>query len=100
MTDDTTEQANPGDEPSAARPAAPVERRLWRHAGARAAGWLRAFWYGFQRLFGLDSCPIEQGPGAWRPPSPPSPTGRAHHGSDKGGGGEAPEPRSGRGTSS
>jgi len=62
---------------------------------ARIAGWLRGFWYRFQRLFGLDSCPIDQGPGSWRPPNPPSPGGRAHRGSDD----EAPETRSGRGTS-
>jgi hypothetical protein len=39
-----------------------------RTVRARAAGVLRGFWYGFVRLFGLGSCPIDQGPGAARPP--------------------------------
>jgi len=53
-----------------------------KSTAARTADWLRRFWYGFQRLFGLNSCPIDQGPGAWRPPNPPSPPGREHHHSD------------------
>jgi len=41
-----------------------TRRALW----PRAARWLRSFWYGFLRLFGLDSCPIDQGPWAGRRP--------------------------------
>jgi len=99
MTGHTTNRTNPADGPSQPRPPSPVERPFRRRAVARAAGRLRAFWYGFQRVFGLDSCPIEQSPGAWLPPDGPSPTGRAHHGSDNGAAGAAPSVRHGRGTS-
>lgn len=93
----STEKPSPAGGPSEPRPATPVGRPLRRRAAARAASWLRGFWYGFQRLFGLDSCPIDQGPGAWRPPEPPSTSGRAHGGSNSEAAREAP--RSVRGKS-
>jgi hypothetical protein len=96
MADKTTEQASPGVGPSAPRPASPAGRTFWQRAGARAVGWLRGFWYGFQRLFGLDSCPIDQVPGAGRPPGPPSPTDRVHHGSQNSAADRAPAVRSDR----
>jgi hypothetical protein len=97
MTDDTAGQTSPADGPSEPRPPTPAERPLPRRAAARTAGRLRGFWYGFQRLFGLDSCSIEPGPGARRPPAPPSATGRAHQGWDDGAPREGPGVRSGRG---
>lgn len=96
MTDDATNPGDPAGSPSAPRGAGPEVRPSRGSARSRAADWLRGFWYGFQRLFGLDSCPIEQGPGGGRPPGPPSPTGRAHHASSDGG--QMPGVRSDRGS--
>jgi len=98
MTDERTEGTSRADGPSEPRPAVPVRPPLRQRATASTAGWVRSVWYRFQRLFGLDSCPIDQGPGAWLHPNPPSAAGRAHHSSEKGPAGEAHGVRSGRGT--
>lgn len=67
MTGPTTDRTRAPRLASAPRPDGP-RGRFVRRFRARAAASLRGFWYRFLRLFGLDSCPIDDGPGAGRPP--------------------------------